>query len=67
MWWIVPMVVFGGLVMLVIWSCFAAASRADNADEEIRRIIDSLPPSEPRCDITGQPLTTQEQYDRDCL
>ena len=43
MWWIIPMVVFGGLVMVIGWSMFAVASRADDQiDEWLRENGDDL-------------------------
>ena len=61
MWWIVPMVVFGGLVMLIGWACLAAASRADDQIDEWLR-----DDGEPRHPVTGQPLTIEDQYQQEC-
>ncbi len=31
-----------------------------------QRLIDYCEQPAPRCDITGQPLTTRERFDREC-
>lgn len=52
-------------VIFIIAVCCAAVAIRNAADDQ----IDSFPREDvirPRCDVTGQPLTARQQYDREC-